>query len=138
MNTGDPIREFLQKRGCPEHVINGGMAGLIEGWEATVRAVKGGYPLDLDDYLNDLDGRQLLADALAVVPTGLKHAFVNRVRQADKLMKSLVAPLEKCLWGASVAKSKGWTPKKNWWYFSMPLNASPELLSEIEKNLAAD
>jgi hypothetical protein len=132
MNTRDPVREFLRQRGCPEPVTQGGLHGLVKKWENTVRAVKQGYAFGLDDYLNDLDGRQLIEETFAVASEKQKEAFLDRVRRADTLMKSLTVPLEKCLWGETVAKSEGWTPKKNWWYFSKPINAAPELLSEIE------
>ena len=79
----------------------------------------------MDDYLNDLDGRQLLEEALAVAPKEQKEAFLKRVHHADELMKSLVESTERCLWGEEVAEAEGWTPKKNWWYFSKPINATP-------------
>ena len=133
MSTEDPVRNFLRNRGCPGHVINGGLHGLAENWESTIQAVKKGYNFGLDDYLNDLDGRQLLEEALAVAPKEQKEAFLKRVHHADELMKSLVESTERCLWGEEVAEAEGWTPKKNWWYFSKPINATPELLSEIEE-----
>ena len=51
----DPVRDYLQKKGCADHVINGGLAGLVETWEGIVESVAEGYSLGLDDYLNDLD-----------------------------------------------------------------------------------
>jgi len=133
MSTPDPVRDFLRKRGCAEHIVKGGLRGLVENWESVVGSVKQGYHLGLDDYLNDLDGRQLLEEALAITPREQKEECLDRVRRADELMKTLVKPAGKCLWGDEVAETEGWTAGKHWWYFTRPIQANPELLSEIEE-----
>ena len=135
-NTGtkDRVRDFLWRRGCPEHVIQGGLQKLVENWESVVELVKKGYTLGLDDYLNDLDGRQLLEEAMAIAPIEERKKYLNRVRRADNLMQTLVKPAGKCLWGDEAAKKGGWTDETNWWYFTQPIHAGPELLSEIEED----
>ena len=132
INNVDRVRDFLKQRGCLPHIIHGGLSGLVENWETVVRSVGEGYQLGLDDYLNDLDGRQLLEEALAIAQLGQKTKYLERVRRADELMKSYVKPAGKCLWGKEEAQSEGWTSEKNWWYFTQPIHANPELLSEIE------
>ena len=131
MGEKDPVREFLKQRGCPEHVVRGGLRGLAESWEEVVRSVEEGYSLGLDDYLNDLDGRQLLEEALAVAPAQEKKTALQRVRRADAKMQTLVRPAGSCLWGDETARQEGWTAKKNWWYFSVPVNPGEELLDEL-------
>ena len=134
MQGKDPVGEFLKNRGCPEHVVQGGLRGLTEGWEEVVRSVEEGYRLGLDDYLNDMDGRQLLEEALHVAPSGDKREYLKRIRQADGKMQWLVRPAGRCLWGDETARQEGWTAKKNWWYFSRPVNAGEELLAEFEED----
>jgi hypothetical protein len=131
MNSNDPVREFLRGRGSSPRLIEGGLAGLIESWESVVNAVEEGYPLGLDDYLNDLDVRQLLEEALAVAPASERPDCAARLRRADEQMKLLVEPIHACLWGAEVAEEEGWSAQKNWWYFSRPLQGNPDLLAEI-------
>ncbi|MGE5790147.1 MAG: hypothetical protein ACM33C_04725 [Syntrophaceae bacterium] len=131
MQGKDPVGEFLRKRGCPEHVVTGGLRGLAENWEEVVRSVEEGYSLGLDDYLNDLDGRQLLEEALAVAPAQDKKTALQRVRRADAKMQTLVRPSGRCLWGDETARQEGWTARKNWWYFSIPVNPGEELLNEL-------
>lgn len=131
MQGKDPVGEFLRKRGCPEHVVRGGLRGLAENWEEVVRSVEEGYSLGLDDYLNDLDGRQLLEEALAVAPAQDKKTALQRVRRADAKMQTLVRPSGRCLWGDETARQEGWTARKNWWYFSIPVNPGEELLNEL-------
>jgi len=133
MKEKDPVGEFLRKRGCPEHVVRGGLRGLAESWEEVVRSIEEGYSLGLDDYLNDLDGRQLLEEALAVAPAQEKKTALQRVRRADAKMQTLVRPSGRCLWGDETARQEGWTARKNWWYFSIPVNPGEELLNELGK-----
>ena len=127
----DPARDYLRERGCGERVIAGGLEGLVESWEKTVREVENGYSLTLDDYLNDLDARQLIADALAVADDQQRAAIEARLRRADEIMRSQTTPVKVCLWGEEVANEEGWTAEKNWWYFARPIKADPELLAEI-------
>jgi hypothetical protein len=132
-NKADLVRDFLKRKGCPSHVVRGGLAGLVKNWENVVRSVGQGYPLGLEDYLNDLDGRQLLEEALTLPPGEQREKHLERVKRADELMKTYVRPAGTCLWGEETAKAEGWTAEKNWWYFTQPIHANPELLSEIKK-----
>jgi hypothetical protein len=127
----DPVRDYLRERGCGEHVIEGGLEGLAESWEKTVHEVEEGYSLTLDDYLNDLDARQLIADALLVASDQQREAIDARLSRADQKMQSLTEPAKVCLWGEEVAEEEGWTAEKNWWYFTRPIKANAEFLAEI-------
>jgi hypothetical protein len=132
MANKNPVSDFLKERGCPERVVRGGLMGLIEIWENTVAQVVEGYGLGLDDYLNDMDGRQLLEEALAIAPEKGKGMYTDRLRKADARMKKAVVPAGRCLWGDEVAEAEGWSSRKNWWYFMKPLKADGELLAEID------
>ena len=129
----DPVRDYLCERGCGEHVVEGGLEGLVEGWEETVRQVEEGYSLTLDDYLNDLDARQLIADALTAATDQQRERINERLSQADEKMRGLTEPTKVCLWGEEVAEEEGWTAKENWWYFARPIKADAELLAEIDE-----
>ena len=127
----DPVIEFLQSKGCGDHIINGGLAGLVETWEGVVEAVADEYQLSLDDYLNDLDSRQLLQDALAVAPAADNTKFAHRINEADEQMKSLTTKIEECLWSDEVAEEEGWNRKENWWYYCIPKSAGEDLMEEL-------
>jgi hypothetical protein len=116
----DPVREWLKERGCPERVVKGGLAGLTAGWESTVAGVARGYDLGLDDYLNDMDGRELLHGALAKATASLRGRYEARIEAADRKIQAFLLPPGKCLWGAKEARARGWTPETNWWYFRLP------------------
>ena len=127
----DPVREYLHDKGCGEHLVRGGLAGLVEAWEQVVHAVAQGYELGLDDYLNDLDARHLLAEAWEVAPAAEQLQFQLRVEAADACLKSLLLPADECLWGDEVAAEEGWTREQQRWYFGYPVNAGVDLRVEL-------
>ena len=127
----EEVREFLREKGCSFQVAERGLPGLVESWEKVVKSVEAGYSLTLDDYLNDLDARQLLEEALEVAPLAEQQNFEERIRQADDQMRGLTTRSSVCLWGDELAEEEGWTQKKNWWYYACPVDADAELLAEI-------
>ena len=132
-NPVDPVRVYLKTRGAAEHVVSGGLEGLVRDWEQFVRSVAEGYSLGAEDYLNDLDARQLIEEALAVAPPAQKKAVADDVRRADDLMRTLAHPVEKCLWGDDAARANGWTARRNWWYFVIPTRGDPDLLEALNR-----
>jgi len=128
----DDMREFLKERGCPDDVVAGGLEGLVATWEHTVSQVEAGYPLGLDDYLNDLDGRQLLEDALDEAPAGTAAALRGRVEAADARMRRHVNRVDECLWGERVAAAERWDADRNWWYFAVPRQPAGMLREDLE------
>jgi hypothetical protein len=137
MESNDSAREFLKLRGCGDHIVEGGLEGLVENWENIVQSVAGGYSLGLDDYLNDMDVRQLIEEAMDAANKSQRSLAAGRIETADKLILSSVEPAGGCLWGDEVAEEEGWTAQKNWWYFSRPIAADPDLLAEIDESLSA-
>ena len=136
MTGSDPVRRYLEERGAAAHVVAGGLDGLVRGWEDAVETVADGYPLDtLDDYLNDLDGRQILADALAVAPREDAERLRLRIAAADARFRSLVVHIPRPLWGERAATAHGWTADRSWWYWNRPRRAGAELDREIDAAL---
>ena len=133
MTDTDPVERFLRERGCPQEVVSAGLDGLVAEWERVVSEVENGYRLGLDDYLNDLDGRQLLDEVLAIAPLERRRAVAGRVEAADERMKRRVRRTPECLWGRRVADSEGWTPDDNWWYFNLPRAPGPLLREDLEQ-----
>lgn len=127
----DLIREFLQEKGCPNNLIEGGLSGLVESWERIVDSIVTGYSLTLDDYLNDLDLRQLLDETLNLAPAAEKSSLLNRVQEADEQMQAVTLLADECLWGNEVAAEEGWTPQKNWWYYRIPQKAGEDLRQDL-------
>jgi hypothetical protein len=130
----DPVREYLRDKGCAQHVVSRGLDGLVGDWERTVESIAHGYEFGLDDYLNDLDGRQLIEEAMAINEAANRLKYGDRIRRADERMKKLVRQTDVCLWGNAAEKRHGWSADKNWWYFSVPKAAGPELLVDLNSD----
>lgn len=128
----DPVRDYLRRSGAPYSVVAQGLRGLVENWERVVDQVVEGYPLGLDDYLNDMDGRQLLQNALDLAPDEVRDAFVPRVREADIRILAVLEPAGRCLWGSIVAEDEQWLEEVNWWYYGKPRNPGARLKQELD------
>ncbi len=130
--SGDPVRDFLRRSGAPYALIASGLRGLVANWERVVELIAAGYPHGLDDYLNDMDSRQLLENALELAPPALREEVLARVREADRRVRLHLMPAGRCLWGAIVAEEEGWNPERHWWYFERPAAPNPRLREELE------
>ena len=108
MAMSDPVREFLRQRGAPAHLVEGGLDALLQAWEQIVQSVESGYLLDLDDYLNDMDVRQLIEESLLVATDAQRKEAAGRLEKIDEQMRAQVEPTSACLWGAEVAHEEGW------------------------------
>jgi len=130
----DPVREYLRNKGCAQHVVKGGLEKLVEAWESTVASIIRGYEFGLDDYLNDLDGRQLISELMEIADAPSRLKYGERVRRVDERVRTILRPTGECLWGKAAAARHGWTVEKNWWYFSVPQTAGPELLIDLNSD----
>lgn len=86
---------------------------LIKRYAILIAELKRGEVPELDSYLNEMDGRQQLADA--------QLSFVQKkeLSSLDAQFEDLTVESE-CVWGESNAIEEGWTEKKNPWYFRKP------------------
>jgi hypothetical protein len=131
MNAHDRLRRFLARRGAPDFVVEAGLAGLVRRWKESAHAVRRGYPLGLEDYLNDLDVRQLIKEALALATPAERKKARSRVIEADTVFRQYSKATRVCLWGTREATRRGWTSRKNWWYYRLPLHPGESLRSDL-------
>lgn len=130
----DPVREFLRRSGAPSGIVAQGFRGLVEHWEAVVERIVGGNDQGLDDYLNDMDTRQLLENARELVPAEIEAMFADRIAGADLRLRRQLVPAGRCLWGAIVAADEGWREDRNWWYFERPRAPGPMLQKDLDRS----
>jgi hypothetical protein len=133
-SSPDRLREFLERHGASPKVVAGGLEVLLRGWEQTVAAVEAGYALTFDDYLSDVDGRQLLAQALEVASAEQAARITDRLTALDERMRAAVEPVRRCVWGHIVEEEEGWSPERNWWYYARPRRGTPAFLEEFGRD----
>lgn len=130
--SNDPVRAWLAARGCRADVVEGGLEGLVDTWERVVGEVERGYDLTLDDYLNDLDARDLLDRALALASDAQRTALRGRVTAVDGRFRDATTPCP-CVWGEDVAQEEGWLREREWWYFARPRKAGTHLAHDLAR-----
>jgi phage terminase large subunit-like protein len=115
----DKIRHHLAQRKVGSHVIEGGLDYLVRGWESTATKVEAGDERWMwEEWVNDLDGREILQDLLDNVPES--REALHAIEAADRRFAASAVPTESCEWGDENAGRHGWTRETNWWYWRKP------------------
>lgn len=104
---------------------------LIEQWSAFATSLERGYTFDLDNWLNDVDVRELILEALPMYGADDLGDLALRLEQADSIFKAATRPFRACVWGKGTARKERWTAEKNWWYFRTPLVSNAQLEDEL-------
>ena len=130
----DPVREYLRDKGCAEHVVKGGFGGLVRDWESTVASIVRGYEFGLDDYLNDLDGRQLISEVMEIADPPSRLKYGERVRLVDEHREALDQPLNAC--GVTLPRDTDGRQIKLW-YFSVP-QTTPGVVDNLNTDRASN
>jgi hypothetical protein len=108
----------------------------IAAWAAIVAQVEAGYRLGLDDWLNDMDLRRGIGEALAAMTPveRLRHRVVlGRLAAIDDRFRRATREIDTCVWGSAVAAREGWRADRHWWYFRRPRTSNPELVRGFER-----
>ena len=92
---------------------------LLEQWARTVDDVEHGYALTYEDYLNDLDVRRALDDAL------LSDAAHKPLASLDARFQAATFPSGECVWGVENEKAEGWSRVAHWYYWRLPVHPGP-------------
>ena len=106
---------------------------LVEQWSAFATSLERGYTFDLDNWLNDVDVRELILEALPMFGGDDLGEVGVRLEQADGIFKATTRPFRTCVWGKGTARKERWTAEKNWWYFRAPLVSNAQLEEELAK-----
>jgi hypothetical protein len=133
MRRGDPVKDYLTRRGVSAPLANASLDELVERWRKIVDEIADGYALGLDDYLNDLDLRQILHELERELPQAWNAEARRQLHAIDARCRAHLAPRRSCLWGKELARERGWTARANWWYFSRPLHPGDELARDLER-----
>ena len=107
----------------------------IAAWDAIVAQVEAGYRLDLDEWLNDMDLRRGIGEAIEALKPARRLrnvALFERLAAIDERFRRATVETVKCLWGSAVAVREGWRADRHWWYFRRPRNGNQQLDLNIE------
>lgn len=127
------VHTYLVSRGCSPLVIRRGLSGLLEQWSSIVAAVERGRDASLDEWLNDMDLRDILAGALAAAGPRERRAAAIRLDEADERFHAVTERCG-CLWGDEIALTNSWRPEWQWWYFRRPTIPGPMLREDLLVN----
>lgn len=83
---------------------------LVASWRRFVGEVERGYEDTIDDYTNDLTGRDLLEEALAPAPAALRISLRDDIQPLDERFERATQPDESAMLAAFVQVGPGW-----WW-----------------------
>lgn len=128
----DRIRQYLRRRGCTPSIVKAGLDGLLAHWDSLVAAVEEGYDLTFDDYLADMDLRDVLAGALEVAPLDDREAAQKRLNELDRRFRELTVECGP-VFGDSVARENGHDSTEQWWYFRRPRTPAPDFEEELRE-----
>jgi len=121
----DPVRHYLLERGVRSDLVDGGLAGLVVRWERIADEVARGYQLTLDDYVNDMDVRDIIAGALAVARPDDRQAVEAALAGADQKLLSATIP------SPSLQNLENPPNSARWWYVRRPRRAGPALTEDL-------
>ena len=128
----DRVRQYLRRRGCPHGIVQGGLDGLMSHWESLVEAVDEGYDLTFEDYLNDMDLRDILGGALEVTTPDDRAAAEQVIEELDRRFLSLTVECSP-IWGEKTARENEHDPAVQWWYFRRPKRPAPDFEEELRE-----
>ena len=131
--THDPVHSYLISRGCSPLIVRRGLSGLLEQWNRIIAEVERGRDESLDEWLNDMDLRDILAGALAVSDARERRAASIRLDDSDARFQSVTTPCP-CIWGSEIAETNSWRSEWQWWYYRRPTLPGPTLREDLMIN----
>ena len=117
----DPVKEFCLQKGYARHIVEGGLDYLITSWEKTCAKTATGFSLGFNDFLNDMDERRILGEALKVAAEQQKNSIRSRLKKADDLYIASTLESSACIWGKTNEEQFGYAREKDWYYYRIPI-----------------
>ena len=119
----DPVSRYLAERGVSDRARGKGLRGIVAHWDVIASHAER-YELTLDDWLNDLDLRDIVAGAMSVAPERERLAILSTLERADdRFRRATVESPRPLLAGADRAAQ--------WWYLRYPARPGAGLREEL-------
>ena len=106
----------------------------VEQWAAFAAGLqRDGYGFDLDNWLNEVDVRELILEALPMYGRAELGTVGAALEAADTAFRDATRSVPHCVWGTRTAQKEKWTAERNWWYFRTPLRSNSDLEDDLAK-----
>ena len=128
----DRIRQYLRRRGCAPSVVKGGLEGLLGYWDSLVQAVDEGYDLTFNDYVHDMELRDVLQGVLEVASLDDRKKTDQRLAALDRRFRDLTVECPPVI-GEKTARENGHEPNEQWWFFRRPTKPAPDFEEELRE-----
>ena len=102
---------------------------LITRWEQIAQHAAT-YNLTLDDWLNDLDLRDIINRRIADAPASDMSVLESRLNAADAMFRDATLESQRSLWGPTAGAEHHST--RQWWYFRYPSAAGATMRRDLE------
>lgn len=130
-DAGDAVDRYLAERGVADHVRARGLRGMIDDW-GRIAASAERYDLTLDDWINDLDLRDIIAGALTVASTGEQHRVRAVLARADERFRAATVECAPPLVGVGAGDSvQPINPQDAWWYRRAPAHPGATMRDDL-------
>ncbi|MEO7042199.1 MAG: hypothetical protein ABI035_08060 [Gemmatimonadaceae bacterium] len=126
----DAVARYLAARGVAVHLRDKKLSAIIAQWDGIARTAAR-YDLTLDDWLNDVDLRDIIAGALTVAPEQEQRDVRDALGRADDLFKSATTETKQSMWGGAVAKGDEHDQLRQWWYFRKPVHPGKAMCTDL-------
>jgi hypothetical protein len=126
----DAVTRYLAERGVTDSLRRGGLGGLVARWSA-IASTAGRYDLTLDDWLNDLDLRDILAGALTVAPKHTRDEVHSSLERADAAFRAATVQSVRSLWGKAGEGASPHDRMRQWWYFRYPKHPGATMRADL-------
>jgi hypothetical protein len=100
---------------------------LVERWRSLTKSIQDGSLDSLDEFLNDLDARDVLEDAAALASPQGRGVFRQHLDQLDARYEMATRQADSTLRDDDV-----WRPMR-WWWYRRPIKMTPALETALRR-----
>jgi hypothetical protein len=130
MQPSDAVARYMKSRGVSQELIEDGLEGAIDRWDAIARSAKD-YDFTLDDWLNDMDLRDIIEGSMKAADQAERDSVAKLLARADARMKKATVETGS-IWGKANAESGKYDPETTWWYFRRPRHPGEMMQNDLE------
>jgi hypothetical protein len=129
MRPSDAVANYMRSRGVSGSLIEEGLEGAIDRWDALARSAKN-YDFTLDDWLNDMDLRDIIEGSMQAADAQESASLASLLAKADERMKKATVETGS-IWGKANAETGKYDPKTTWWYFRRPRHPGEMMQNDL-------